>query len=653
MQNIVLATASLNQTALDFEGNVERISAAIKMAVENEAHILTLPELAVCGYGCEDEFFSIDICKRSEAAVKKMLPLTKGILTVFGVPIYFEGGLYNCAVVAKDEKIIGITAKKFLAREGIHYEPRWFTPWNKGRHTTIDYAGYQDTYFGDLFFKVGEIGIGVEICEEAWGAESPIDEIAGACEVILNMSASHFSLGKNQIRRQLVADASRSLCVFYAYSNLVGLDAGKVIYDGATFIAFNGKLLRQGKRFSFEDVNVDLCPADLNLVRVNKIRQSSSFNRAEQDGLEKKPFMVKVEPFSSADAALKVFQVDENETMSVESEFHDAVTLGLFDYMRKTFSEGYVISLSGGCDSSSCAYLVASMIHKAVEELGLELACETFRLSSHEFEKSNKNQVLEFLVSKLLVCIYQASANSGAVTKEAAKRLAAGLGARFVETQIQDVVDIYVKQAESHLKRSMDWTVDDIALQNIQARARAPFPWMVANIENKILITTSNRSEASVGYTTMDGDSAGGLAPLAGIDKEFLRKWLRWAEKEDNSGIGAISSLSCVNEQQPTAELRPNNMKQTDEDDLMSYKLLDSIERYMVRDKMSKAEVLAFISRDYGDLPLGDLSAAVDKFRTLWRTNQWKRERLAPSFHLDDYSVDSNSWCRFPIISGS
>src|SRR5476651_369814 len=128
---------------------------------------------------------------------------------------------------------------------------------------------------------------------------------------------------------------------------------------------------------------------------------------------------------------------------------------------------------------------------------------------------------------------------------------------------------------EQGLGRKLSWKTDDIALQNIQARVRSPGIWMVANLQNALLLATSNRSEAAVGYATMDGDTAGGLSPIAGIDKAFLRRWLVWLEQQGPLGIGPIPELAAVNAQAPTAELRPPSATQTDEADLMPYEILD------------------------------------------------------------------------------
>jgi NAD+ synthase (glutamine-hydrolysing) len=174
----------------------------------------------------------------------------------------------------------------------------------------------------------------------------------------------------------------------------------------------------------------------------------------------------------------------------------------------------------------------------------------------------------------------------------------------------------------------------------------------LANLRNALLLSTSNRSEAAVGYATMDGDTCGGLSPIAGIDKAFLREWLRWMETIGPDGIGPVPALEQVNRQQPTAELRPHDAGQTDEDDLMPYDVLDEIERAAIRDKLSPVEVYRRLRAREDRYSSQQLGFWVERFFQLWCRNQWKRERYAPSFHLDDENLDPKTWCRFPILSG-
>jgi NAD+ synthase (glutamine-hydrolysing) len=255
-------------------------------------------------------------------------------------------------------------------------------------------------------------------------------------------------------------------------------------------------------------------------------------------------------------------------------------------------------------------------------------------------------------VGQLLTCVYQATRNSSQTTRDAACGVAQALNATFVEFDVDSIVEDYIALVSSAIGRPIEWPDDDLALQNIQARARAPGVWLIANLRRALLLATSNRSEAAVGYTTMDGDTCGGLSPIAGIDKAFLRSWLRWMEQEGPGELGPLPSLAAVNVQAPTAELRPPGAGQTDEDDLMPYEILDEIERAAIRDKQMPSEVFQLLRARHPEHADEELMQWIERFYRLWSRNQWKRERFAPSFHLDDENLDPKTWCRFPILSG-
>ena len=253
---------------------------------------------------------------------------------------------------------------------------------------------------------------------------------------------------------------------------------------------------------------------------------------------------------------------------------------------------------------------------------------------------------------RLLTCVYQSTRNSGDITRNAACEVAEALGAEFMEFNVDGLVQEYIAIVERSIGRPLNWATDDIALQNIQARVRSPSVWLLANLRQALLVSTSNRSEAAVGYATMDGDTSGGISPIAGIDKAFLRRWLLWYEEHGPEGIGPLPALAAVNRQQPTAELRPAAAGQTDEADLMPYELLDAIERAAIRDKLSPRESFQQMHAQFPQYTLNQLLTWVERFFRLWCRNQWKRERYAPSFHVDDENLDPKTWCRFPILSG-
>ncbi|HSN29072.1 MAG TPA: NAD(+) synthase, partial [Kofleriaceae bacterium] len=342
----------------------------------------------------------------------------------------------------------------------------------------------------------------------------------------------------------------------------------------------------------------------------------------------------------------------EDRASIKEEEFARAVALGLWDYLRKSRAQGYVVSLSGGADSAACATLVATAVHLAFQELGAGGVRQRLPWAKRLLEVLDKKGSPKDAVGALLACAYQPTENSGKVTRAAAETVATALGAEFHIIDVSAQHRAYVAGTEATIGRPLTWDVDDLTLQNIQARVRAPSIWMLANVRGSILITTSNRSEAAVGYATMDGDTAGGLAPLGGIDKSFLRTWLFFMERKGLVGGEPIPALGAINAQQPTAELRPAQYAQTDEADLMPYDFLEAVEDSAIRDKHTPIEVLQEMIPRYPQQQPGQLALWIERFFRLWCQNQWKRERIAPSFHLDDRNVDPRSWCRFPILSG-
>ncbi len=252
----------------------------------------------------------------------------------------------------------------------------------------------------------------------------------------------------------------------------------------------------------------------------------------------------------------------------------------------------------------------------------------------------------------LFTGVYQATRNSSETTRTAAEAVTTGVGGVFHHLDVDQIVAQYTSIIENAIGRKLEWDGDDITLQNIQARTRAPSIWMFANLKNALLLSTSNRSEAAVGYATMDGDTSGGLSPIAGIDKAFLRQWLTLMETDGSANCSPVSALGLVNRQQPTAELRPSEFEQTDEGDLMPYPLLDEIENMAIGDKLSPQEILVLLSEAHSEYSHDQLRDWVKRFFRLWSRNQWKRERYAPSFHVDDKNLDPRTWCRFPILSG-
>ncbi len=644
MNLIKVAAGVLNQTPLDWERNVENILTVIRDAQQRNVSILCLPEMCIPGYGCEDAFYSPGVHETAAEMLMQIVPQTKGLATCLGLPVTYAGGVFNAVGVVVDGNIIGFVAKQHLAGDGIHYEQRWFKPWPEGIQGDLSF-GDQQYPIGDLLFDVGGVRIGFEICEDAWvGARPGANHAARGADIIMNPSASHFAFGKHAVRRRFVVEGSRAFNVSYLYSNLVGNESGRAIYDGDAIIAAGGELLASGPRLGFEQTGLTACNIDVQKTRMTRARTSSF--EPDLDGDESDVIACEFSfPEKIAAEQVPVPRAwSESENLKCE-EFARSVALGMFDYMLKSRSHGFVISMSGGADSASAAVLVGLAFRLAERELGFDELCRRLRIE-------DKPADCDALIADFLTTVYQRTDNSGEVTRNAAEQVAKAVGARHLELDVQPMVDDYSSAVESALGMKLDWEQHDISMQNIQARSRAPSVWMLANLNNALLLSTSNRSEAAVGYATMDGDTCGGLSPLAGIDKAFLRDWLRWMETDGPEGLSAMSELRYINEQQPTAELRPAGDKQTDESDLMPYEVLDQIERFAIRDKKMPVGVFKKIKNVFPDHPPQQLGAWTIKFFQLFCRNQWKRERYAPSFHLDDENLDPKTWCRFPILSG-
>ncbi len=647
MQLIKVAAAVLNQTPLDWEGNLRHIRQAIETARAQQVSIVCLPELCITGYGCEDAFFSADVQHKAWQMLEEIVPLTAGMIVSVGLPVVHHNAVFNAAGLLVDGQIAGFVAKRFLAGDGVHYEPRWFKPWPRGHRARLE-RGAHSYPLGDIHFNCAGVRIGFEICEDAWVARRPGSELsAQGVDLILNPSASHFAFDKTNIRRRFVLEGSRAFAVTYIYSNLLGNEAGRVIYDGDAMIATAGRMVASGARFSFANSLVTTAVVDVDLTRLQQARLHSYMPdmAAADSACVNVPFQFSaIEPESSSHRLANW----ETSGSIKEEEFTRAVRLALFDYLRKSRSQGFVVSLSGGADSAACAALVGLMVEGAVAELGRDGL-----LSKLAYLPRLKNAAdTAGLTQQLLSCVYQPTRNSSETTRHAAEVTAAEVGAHFHVFDVDDVVQDYIRIISQGLGRELTWEQDDIALQNIQARTRSPSVWMLANILGALLLSTSNRSEAAVGYATMDGDTSGGLCPIAGIDKDFLRRWLRWLEKTGPLGGRPYPALEAVNRQAPTAELRPHEAGQTDEADLMPYDLLDAIERLAIRDKQAPLACFRLLHQRFDQYPAQQLAQWVERFFKLWCRNQWKRERYAPSFHLDDENLDPKTWCRFPILSG-
>ncbi|MGJ4789661.1 NAD(+) synthase [Leptospira koniambonensis] len=616
---------SLKTTALDFKGNREKILAAIQ-ANENSSLIL-FPELCISGYGCEDTFYFPWVWEQSWKSLLEIAKATSGKTVIVGLPFFQSPYLFNVTAVLQNGKILGLVPKQNLAQTGVHYENRWFTKGEESRNYAITPDG-SELPFGSLLFESADFNFGIEICEDSWVQVRPGQYLVEAgADLILSPGASHFALGKQDVRKKMFSESSRNSSTAILYANLDGNESGRLIFEGGCMGIVDGNVKQEGPKLhftDFESTHLDLDSTELRSNRARNFRSSGTREfRSRGKGLQR----IEILPLKTQKNLNNSVQVSKSDLFQ---DFTRATSLGLFDYLIKSKTNGYTLSLSGGADSAACALLVKAGILFSQKELGPKY-----------FESLGLDP------KNLLFTLFQGTENNSEQTKNSAKLLSEELGFTHAEITVDSEVKSMLEKISSVKGLIPNWKDHNLALQNIQARVRSPLIWLLANLNGHLLLSTGNRSEASVGYTTMDGDSSGSVAPLTGVSKEFILSWLMNVYEGKDIILPKINALEGIVHSKPTAELKPLSEKQEDEKDLMPYPLLQKLERNFVYLGKSPDNLLE--TQEWSDSK--EAEEGKKKFLKLFSASQWKRERLPPSFHLDEYGLDPKSSFRFPILS--
>ena len=656
-----LAVASLNQTVGDWPGNEARAREVIASARAAGVRLLLLPEMSISGYSMGDRVLRTGTVERSWDRLLRLAEDTRGMAVAAGLPLLFEGILYNAMGLLADGKLVGLVAKANLAVGDVEYENRYFAPWPHGR--LVEYRGPDGTLapLGTQMFDLPGLGtVAFEICEDAWKGIRPGSTyaLAGA-EILMNPSASWFTIGKHRARRRMVEQISREDHCVYMYASLLGCDATRLVFDGSLFLAMNGQTIAEGRRFVFtrdwELVHQVVDLAELRHVRMEEGSWRDQLGRARAGDFGRTPSVVLVAGDYSTtgespppapywvppdaphpDPSLRYLEANELGGREITErdlnhlEMELALALGLRDYVRKSGIKSLCLALSGGRDSAMVALIVARMFK-----------CWHPDLSKEELRR---------LVGEKFVCAYMATENSGSATHDAAVAVANEIGAAFLDGHIQDALGSALGSVAEMTGRPLSWSnpKDDLALQNIQARLRGMLIWTVANMHDALLLVTSNKSEAAVGYTTMDGDSSGGLAPIADVPKSLVKHYLAWARQ-----FHRLDGFDRVDVMEASAELRPPGQAQTDEADLMPFPVLDQLMFAFVQLGLDPAEMFRRLwpamREIYGDDPR-PFAAHIRKFVRLFCFAQWKRERMAISFRVTAFDLDPKTGFRFPPV---
>src|SRR5438132_1271003 len=522
-----LALAQINTIVGDLEGNRDLILDRLGEARDKGADLALFPELAVTGYPPEDLLLRPGFIRAAADTLGEIAQATQGIVALVGFP-HFDADLFNACAVCANGDVKAIYRKRFLPNYGVFDEERYFAT---GRDLVL--------------LEVGETLVGVTICEDMWQPGPPATDLALAgAELLVNVSASPFHVGKEVEREEMFVTRARDNACFVAFCNAVG-GQDELIFDGhSCVIDDEGEIVARAVGFEEELLFVDLDPKAVIGRRLRDVRRRALARERETTPPVQVVHVGSVRPPGSNgnrfDGGVVPFE-PELEQMRL------ALELGLRDYVRKNGFGDVVIGVSGGIDSAVTAAL-------AVEALGPDC----------------------------VHCVSMPSRFSSEETRADARRLAESLGSDFLELGIEPAVEAFLEI----LSGPFAGREPDLTEENVQARARGVLLMALSNKLGWLVVAPGNQSELSVGYSTLYGDMAGGFALIKDVFKTDVFR----LAKHLNERAQAELIPQTIIDRAPTAELRD---KQLDEDSLPPYPELDRVlEAYVELDR-SREELLS------------------------------------------------------------
>ncbi|KAK6204428.1 glutamine-dependent NAD(+) synthetase [Scheffersomyces amazonensis] len=677
---ITIATCNLNQWALDFEGNRDRIIESIRQAKKQGAKLRVGPELEICGYGCLDHFSESDLYQHSWEIYGDIIshPDTKDILLDIGIPIIHKSNKYNCRIISYNAKILLIRPKLYLANDGNYREMRYFTPWNRPKY----FEEYQlpkfiskitqqsRVTFGDCVIETFETRLGCETCEELFTPQSPhIDMSLDGVEIFTNSSGSHHELRKLDTRLELITEATKKCGGVYLYSNQRGCDGDRLYYDGCAAIILNGKVVAQASQFSLNDVEVVSATIDLDDVRSYRNQKSASLQSVNRKDIYKSLYCeIDLSPTSNVFNPLIV------PTSTRPIRYHlpeEEIALGpacwLWDYLRRSKTGGYFLPLSGGIDSCATAVIVHSMCRLVVEAIkdGNKQVLNDIQSLTHDsnFIPNTPQEIAE----KLFHTSFMGTENSSKETRTRAKELAKKIGAYHIDLNMDTLVGAVISVFEVATGKKPIFKIfggsqtENLALQNIQARLRMVLSYLFAQLlpwtRNKstgglLVLGSANVDECLRGYLTKYDCSSADINPIGGISKTDLKRFIAWAEIK--------FELPILNEfltATPTAELEPitENYVQSDEIDMgMTYDELSRFGRLRKVDKCGPLSMFIKLYHEWSQPPLNltaeQVAEKVKRFWFFYAINRHKMTTMTPAYHAEQYSPDDNRFDLRPFL---
>jgi NAD+ synthase (glutamine-hydrolysing) len=551
-----LALHQLNATVGDLAGNEAKIRTGLAQAKEAGAQIVAFPELAVTGYPPEDLLLKEHFLRDARAVVDRVASDVRGIVALLGFPERHDD-VYNAMAVMFDGEVRGVYRKMRLPNYGVFDEVRYFA------------AGTEPAVI-----EVDGVTVGLTICEDIWVPGAPItDEALGGAEVIINLSASPYQAGKPAERETMLEQRARDNLSAVAFCALVG-GQDELVFDGTSGVYdHHGTAIARAPQFTEHLLVADI---DAHAARAARLRDT----RPRLARREARPEVACLGRFSTGatETATARPRGQVTDLLDADAEVYAALVLGTRDYVTKNGFEHVVLGLSGGIDSTLVAVI-------AVDALGPER----------------------------VTTVVMPSPYSSSETQDDARRLARKLGVDLREFSIKELMEAY----ERTLAPAFEGRPPDITEENLQARIRGNLLMALSNKFGWLVLTTGNKSEMSVGYSTLYGDSAGGFAVIKDVPKTLVYRLVEVrAHRDEHSPIP-----ESIVTRPPSAELRPD---QRDADSLPPYEILDAILLGYVEEDLGREQLVA------RGLPPED----VDRVIRLVDLAEYKRRQQPPGIKV-------------------
>jgi NAD+ synthase (glutamine-hydrolysing) len=556
-----LALCQMNATVGDIAGNERKILDGLDAATVAGAQLVLFPELAVTGYPPEDLLLKEHFLADAHAALQRIAQRSTGVIALVGFPERADD-VYNACAVLCDGAVQAIYRKVYLPNYGVFDEERYFQ------------AGV-----GGGVIEVGDVTVGLTICEDIWEPGPPAsDEALAGATLLINVSASPYHAGKGLERERMLVQRARDNLAAVAFCALVG-GQDELVFDGhSVVIDHEGTVIARAAQFAEELLLVSIDPEGPKSSRLRDPRHRPAMRRSRPDA----PLLARLE-LAPAREPGGTIGGPVSELLEPTAEVYEALKLGLRDYVHKNGFRHVVMGLSGGIDSA----LVATL---AVDALGPEFVSVTIMPSPYSSE----------------------------ATQNDARALAKNLGIVTLELPIAPAMQAY----DETLASIFDGRPADLTEENLQARIRGNLLMALSNKFGWLVLTTGNKSEMAVGYSTLYGDSAGGFAVIKDCPKTLVYELARHRNASPATGGGPNAPIPpSIIERAPSAELRHD---QRDDDSLPPYEILDPILEGYVADDLGRDQLVlrGFDSED------------VERVISLVDRAEYKRRQAPPGIKI-------------------